>query len=143
MMESISLLVVSDQDIGSTVQGEALLDNGNWIESAPVQNGRVWHHSNAPVHLWWRNESHLFSDYLDQTYHDLTDFVIKEVLFLSRHVAASGMPSLTLHCIGVLGVEPIGEPAEHGIPNKCASTISRPVYSRWKHWRVAAALRRR
>ena len=114
MMESISLLVVSDQDIGSTVQGEALLDNGNWIESAPVQNGRVWHHSNAPVHLWWRNESHLFSDYLDQTYHDLTDFVIKEVLFLSRHVAASGMPSLTLHCIGVLGVEPIGEPAEHG-----------------------------
>ena len=113
-MGSISLLVVSAQDIGSTVQGEALLANGNWIESASVQNGRVWHHSNAPVHLWWRNESHLFSDYLDRTYHDLTDFVIKEVLFLSRHVAASGMPSLTLHCIGVLGVEPIDEPAEHG-----------------------------
>ena len=113
-MRRISLLVVSDQDIASTVQGEALLARGDWNESLPVDGGRVWHHSSAPVHIWWRNVSHLFSDYLDEIYHQITNFEINEVLFLSRHVSASGMPSLTLHSIGVLGLEPIGEPAEHG-----------------------------
>ncbi|MEE3030223.1 MAG: hypothetical protein VX331_03325, partial [Candidatus Thermoplasmatota archaeon] len=96
-MSSISLLVVSDLDVGSTVQGDALLNRGGWKEMDSVDGGRVWHHSSSSVHLWWRAESHLFSDHLDETYRNSTGFEISEVLFLSRHVAASGLPSLTLH----------------------------------------------
>ena len=113
-MSSISLLVVSDLDVGSTVQGDALLNRGGWKEMDSVDGGRVWHHSRSSVHLWWRTESHLFSDHLDETYRNSTGFEISEVLFLSRHVAASGLPSLTLHPIGVLGSEPLGEAAEFG-----------------------------
>ena len=113
-MSSISLLVVSDLDVGSTVQGDALLNKGGWKEMDSVDGGRVWHHSRSLVHLWWRTESHLFSDHLDETYRTSTGFEISEVLFLSRHVAASGLPSLTLHAIGVLGSEPLGEGAEFG-----------------------------
>jgi D-aminoacyl-tRNA deacylase len=113
-MGPISLLIVSNQDIGSTIQGQVLLSRDGWLEKEAVQGDRVWHHSRAPVHLWWREESHLFSDHLDEIYCNSTDFEISEVLFLSRHVAASGLPSLTLHAIGVLGVEPFGEQAEHG-----------------------------
>ena len=113
-MSSISLLVVSDLDVGSTIQGDVLLSRGGWIEMDSVDEARVWHHSRSSVHLWWRNESHLFSDNLDETYSDHTGFEISEVLFLSRHVAASGLPSLTLHAIGVLGAEPLGEVAEYG-----------------------------
>ena len=113
-MSSISLLVVSDLDVGSTVQGDALLNIGGWIEMDSVDGGRVWHHSRSSVHLWWRNQSHLFSNHLDEKYRNSTGFEISEVLFLSRHVAASGLPSLTLHAIGVLGSEPLGEAAEFG-----------------------------
>tara|TARA_S200000501_G_scaffold85063_1_gene77687 strand:+ start:8992 stop:9969 length:978 start_codon:yes stop_codon:yes gene_type:complete len=113
-MSSISLLVVSDLDVGSTIQGDVLLSRGGWIEMDSVHEARVWHHSRSSVHLWWRNESHLFSDNLDETYSNHTGFEISEVLFLSRHVAASGLPSLTLHAIGVLGAEPLGEVAEYG-----------------------------
>jgi len=113
-MESVSLLVVSDSDIGSTIQGHVLLSREGWNEMDAVEGGRVWHHSRAPVHLWWRDDLHLFSDHLDETYCNSTGSEISEVLFLSRHVAASGLPSLTLHAIGVLGLEPVGEKAEHG-----------------------------
>ena len=81
-MKSISLLVVSDLDVGSTIQGDVLLSRGGWIEMDSVDGGRVWHHSRSSVHLWWRNESHLFSDHLDETYINSTDFEISEVLFL-------------------------------------------------------------
>ena len=113
-MSSISLLVVSNLDIGSTIQGQVLLDRGGWIEKNPVGGGKVWHHSRSLVHLWWRNESHLFSNNVDDRYTKSTGFEISEVLFLSRHVSASGLPSLTLHAIGVLGPEPLGKVAEHG-----------------------------
>jgi D-aminoacyl-tRNA deacylase len=113
-MGPVSLLVVSDSDIGSTIQGDVLLARGGWIEMDSVEGGRVWHHSKSPVHLWWRDELHLFSDHIDETYAHSTNHEISEVIFLSRHVAASGLPSLTLHAIGVLGMEPVGDVAEHG-----------------------------
>ena len=46
-MSSISLLVVSNLDIGSTIQGQVLLDRGGWIEKNPVGGGKVWHHSRS------------------------------------------------------------------------------------------------
>ena len=78
-MGPISLFVVSNQDIGSTIQGQVLLSRDGWLEKEAVQGGRVWHHSRAAVHLWRRAESHLFRDYLDEIYCNSTDFEIFEV----------------------------------------------------------------
>ena len=113
-MAAVSLLVVSDADIGSTVQGTALLARGGWKEFQSVDGGRVWRHRCDRVDLWWRNESHLYSDNLDKRYENETSRTLSEVLFLSRHVAASGRPSLTLHAIGIPGASPHGEAAEYG-----------------------------
>ena len=119
-MGPITLIVVSNSDIGSTVQGAALLSRDGWREDESVNGGKVWHHSSSPIHLWWRDELHLFSNHIDDIYSNSTGFEITEILFLSRHVASSGMPSLTLHPIGVLGEEPHGSIAEHGGFNGCA-----------------------
>ena len=54
------------------------------------------------------------SDHLDKRYQIVTSRTLSEVLFLSRHVAASGRPSLTLHAIGIPGALPHGEVAEFG-----------------------------
>ena len=113
-MAAVSLLVVSESDIGSTVQGSALLARGGWDEHAAVDGGRVWRHRSGRVDLWWRTEPHLYSDYLDKQYEVQTSRTLSEVLFLSRHVAASGRPSLTLHAIGIPGASPHGEAAEYG-----------------------------
>ena len=113
-MVAVSLLVVSDADIGSTIQGTALLARGGWDEHTPVDEGRVWRHRSNRVDLWWRKDSHLYSDHLDKRYQIVTSRTLSEVLFLSRHVAASGRPSLTLHAIGIPGALPHGEVAEFG-----------------------------
>ena len=113
-MATVSLLVVSESDIGSTVQGRALLARGGWDEDTAVDGGRVWRHRSNRVDLWWRNQPHLYSDYLDKQYEMETSRSLSEVLFLSRHVAASGRPSLTLHAIGIPGASPHGEVAEYG-----------------------------
>ena len=110
----VSLLIVSQPDIASTVQGDALLARGGWTEVATVENGRSWAHNSKPVHLWWFPGRILMEDNLDIRYSKDSGVNVREVIFLSRHFAASGIPSLTLHVIGVPGESPVGETAEFG-----------------------------
>lgn len=121
MSLSVTLLIVSEPDIASTIQGDALLARGGWAERAPVEGGKSWTHETAPVHLWWFPDRVLWEDGLDERYEngagvneDGTGVEVGEVIFLSRHFAASGRPSLTLHVIGVPGESPVGEEAEYG-----------------------------
>jgi D-aminoacyl-tRNA deacylase len=113
----ITLLIVSDPDVGSTVQGKALLTRPGWTESEEINGDRTWRHNVAAVHIWWYHEKLLFADDLDLLYEKETKFPIREVLFLSRHSAASGQPSLTLHCIGVPAGLPVGGVGDYGGKN--------------------------
>jgi D-tyrosyl-tRNA(Tyr) deacylase len=110
----ITLLIVSEQDVGSTVQGWALLSRPGWTESQEIGGDKTWRHDVAAVHIWWYHDSLLFADDLDLLYEKETKFPIREVLFLSRHSAASGQPSLTLHCIGVPAGLPVGGVGDYG-----------------------------
>lgn len=110
----VTLLIVSEPDIASTIQGDALLARGGWSSCEPVENGDVWVHDNAEVYLWWFGNRVLMEDHLDTRFSQSLGQVVDEVIFLSRHYAASGRPSLTLHVIGVPGESPIGETAEFG-----------------------------
>ena len=110
----ITLLIVSEPDIASTIQGEALLRRGVWNEEGEIEGGNSWSHQSAPVHMWWFPDRVLWQDGLDERYSSSSGKNVDEVIFLSRHFAASGMPSLTLHVIGVPGESPVGESAEYG-----------------------------
>ncbi|HJL58851.1 MAG TPA: D-aminoacyl-tRNA deacylase [Candidatus Thalassarchaeaceae archaeon] len=110
----VTLLIISEPDIASTIQGDALLRRGGWDEIGEIEGGKNWSHQSAPVHMWWFPDRVLWQDNLDMRYSSESGEEVHEVIFLSRHFAASGMPSLTLHVIGVPGESPIGEPAEYG-----------------------------
>jgi D-aminoacyl-tRNA deacylase len=110
----VTLLIVSEPDIASTIQGDALLKRGGWIEIEDVEGGRVWKHEIKGVYLWWFGKRLLMEDDLDARFTKKSGVNIDEVIFLSRHFAASGRPSLTLHVIGVPGEYPHGEMAQHG-----------------------------
>ena len=96
---SAILIIINGGDIASVVQANALLDMGDWIEGNPVEGFRNWSLEN--VYLWWIEKSILFEDDLDQRWYDETGINVDEVIFPSRHSSQSGIPSLTLHYIGV------------------------------------------
>ncbi len=121
---------MSQPDIASTIQGDALLARGGWTEVTTVENGRSWAHDRKPVHLWWFPERVLMEDNLDERYSDNSGVKVKEVIFLSRHFAASGLPSLTLHVIGVPGESPVGETAEFG-GIKGEVVLPNPRFAEW------------
>ena len=109
-----TLILVSEIDIASIIQGDALLARGGWIEQSNIEGGKVWKHHESDVWIWWIETGFLMEDHLDTRFSNATKQTVDEVLFLSRHFAASGRPSLTLHVIGVPGEQPRGERAEHG-----------------------------
>ena len=126
----ITLLIVSEPDIASTIQGDALLARGGWSENPPVENGKSFAHTLKPVHLWWFPCRILMEDDLDKRYSEHSAMAVKEVIFLSRHFAASGLPSLTLHVIGVPGESPVGESAEYG-GIKGEVVLPNPRFAQW------------
>jgi D-aminoacyl-tRNA deacylase len=108
----VTLIIVADDDIASTIQAEVLLERGGWESSPRVSDCPVW--SNGAARLWWRPARALWDDSLDVEWRTNTGEEPQELIFLSRHVAASGRPSLTLHSIGVPAESPLGEQAQYG-----------------------------
>ena len=97
-----TLLVATTKDIASLNIANALVARDeSWKEVAD----RVWDHSSGQAWLWLQDESLLKLD----NPHTMSELplsgedkkFIEEVIFLSRHSAASGVASLTVHPIGV------------------------------------------
>ncbi|MEE2759017.1 MAG: D-aminoacyl-tRNA deacylase [Candidatus Thermoplasmatota archaeon] len=134
----VTLLIVSAPDIASTIQGDALLSRGNWNTCSPVEGGAVWKHENNDVCLWWFENRVLMEDSLDTRFENGYGEPVDEVIFLSRHYAASGRPSLTLHVIGVPGETPRGEVAEFG-GIKGDVVLPNPRFAAWYRLMCKAA----
>lgn len=100
MSDEVKLVVVSTLDIASLNQGKALLAKGGWKAGPPVEGDATW--SQSDVRIWWFHDRLLHQDNLDLRWQDSTGEQVAEVIFPSRHVAASGQPSLTVHPIGVM-----------------------------------------
>ena len=136
----VTLLLVSERDIASTIQGDALLARGGWLECDAVEGGAVWRHEKQDVWLWWFSQGFLMEDELDVRFSTVNEIVVDEVIFLSRHFASSGRPSLTLHVIGVPGETPRGERAEHG-GIKGEVMLPNPRFASWYRLMCEAAHR--
>ena len=136
----VTLLIVSAPDIASVIQGDALLARGGWMPCKPIEGGDVWQHARADVCLWWFGERVLMEDNLDLRFSRGSNQTVEEVIFLSRHYAASARPSLTLHVIGVPGETPLGEIAEFG-GVKGEAVLPNPRFASWYRLMCEAAER--
>ncbi|MGY8755350.1 MAG: D-aminoacyl-tRNA deacylase [Candidatus Poseidoniales archaeon] len=113
----VALIVISGGDIASYNQANALLEMADWSELDPVEGHRALAFSNARI--WWFPEGVLWENDLDKRWTAATGEIPTEVIFPSRHSAASGQASLTLHPIGTMQVEPDDVPEYGGKAGDC------------------------
>lgn len=93
------LIAVNTKDIASSNQADALRSLDEW-QTAPSFEGCPTYQF-AHLRMIYLPDGLLFEDHLDLRWHTHAGEHVREVIFPSRHVAASGQPSLTLHPIGV------------------------------------------
>ena len=112
--EEVILIAVNQQDIASTNQADALRTMDDWTQRAPVENNPTY--GLKHLRMLYLPNGLLFEDHLEKRWEAATGERVSEIIFPSRHVAASGQPSLTLHPIGVphLPVEEQGPYGGHG-----------------------------
>ena len=98
----VSLILVSGGDIASTNQADELLKLCDWVELDRVEGRTAYSYQHA--RMWWVEDGCLWEDDLDKRWEVATGEVPTEIIFPSRHSAASGNASLTLHPIGTMQV---------------------------------------
>ena len=105
----VTLLLASKADNSSVNLHEAVVGLGGWDAPEILPHGLLIRHSTQPVHLLLIEKLHIYADGIDIIHEKETAETVDEVLVLSRHAAKSGLPSLTVHAIGVPGEIPHGE----------------------------------
>ena len=113
----VSLIVVSGGDIASTNQAEELLKMCNWTELDLVEGLPAYSFMHA--RMWWMKDGCLWENDLDKRWEEETGEIPTEIIFPSRHSAASGNPSLTLHPIGTMQVPHDSTPQYGGRAADC------------------------
>lgn len=109
--ESVVLIAVNQKDIASTNQADILRRLDPWDSLPPVEGNPAY--SFRHLRMVYLPDGLLFEDNLERRWQDATGEVVSEIIFPSRHVAASGQASLTLHPIGVPHL-PLGEQGPYG-----------------------------
>lgn len=115
-----TLLVSTRTDPASINIFESLSRRGIWRETVKD----VLYTCNCKagqVFLWMQDQPLLHMDcadkrFISEIYRD--DVVIDDIIFLSRHAAASGTPSLTIHPIGIPWQ--VDNTMTGGIPGRCS-----------------------
>ena len=97
--QQVSILAVNSGDIASYNQAKYLLAKFNWEDIGAVEGKSAYQYND--VRMWMFESGILFEDDIDKRWFNQTGELVSEVIFPSRHAAASGKPSLTLHPIGV------------------------------------------
>ncbi len=105
----VTLLLASKADNASVNLHEAVISLGGWGTPEIWPHGLLVRHSTQPVHLLLIEKLHIYANRIDIIHEKETAETVDEVLVLSRHAAKSGLPSLTVHAIGVPGEIPHGE----------------------------------
>tara|TARA_B100000459_G_scaffold42142_1_gene21398 strand:+ start:1409 stop:2392 length:984 start_codon:yes stop_codon:yes gene_type:complete len=115
----VTLIAVSATDIASTNQSDALMNMAHWDSMMQVEGQPAFKRLNARI--WILPGSLLQEDFLAKRWMIATGETVGEIIFPSRHSAASGRPSLTLHPVGVMQLDveeipPYGGKAGHAPP---------------------------
>ena len=105
----LTLLLASSADSASVNLHDAVSELDVWSSEEVLEHGVLRRHLNREVHLLIIDQLHIHADHIDAIHAKAIGQTVDEVLVLSRHAAKSGIPSLTVHAIGVPGEIPHGE----------------------------------
>ena len=135
----VILLLASTEDAASVAQHRALLDRGGWAPLPPPAAGtQAW--ASGDVRMWLLDEGFLHQDDVDKRWVAAGGERPSELIFLSRHAAASGKPCLTVHPIGVADLHASAETLERG--GGRAGTLPPPARRLAPLWRRLCALKK-
>ena len=106
----MNLIIASEADTASINLRDRLLEMSDWVESGSFDNNEMWTISKdygdfcrKGTQLITIQELHIYAEEIDKKWQQQNNKEIENVIFLSRHKAASGRPSLTVHPIGNWG----------------------------------------
>ncbi|XP_028081342.1 D-aminoacyl-tRNA deacylase-like isoform X1 [Camellia sinensis] len=95
----VTLVVATTIDPASIGPASALLSMPGWYPGPLLQDMSSF--MNRAVRLLKHDKSIVREDHLDKRWEEATGEVVDEVIFLSKHTAASNRPALTVHSIGM------------------------------------------
>lgn len=95
------LLVACTPDVASMNLRDRLLEAAEWKETDQFQGRPSLKFRD--MYLVTTDTLHLHLDHVDRLVGDELGVIVDEVIFLSKHRAASGKPTLTMHPIGNFG----------------------------------------
>ncbi|GMQ10574.1 hypothetical protein CsSME_00053524 [Camellia sinensis var. sinensis] len=95
----VTLVVATTIDPASIGPASALLSMPGWYPGPLLQDMSSF--TNRAVRLLKHDKSIVREDHLDKRWEEATGEVVDEVIFLSKHTAASNRPALTVHPIGM------------------------------------------
>ena len=111
----MNLIISSEADTASINLRDRLLEMSEWKEDGEFDSRAVWKLVNdsgdfckKDTRLITIEELHIHAEEIDKKWIKQTNLMIDNIVFLSRHKAASGRPSLTVHPIGNWGTADYG-----------------------------------
>ncbi|KAL3020951.1 hypothetical protein AAZX31_05G171600 [Glycine max] len=115
----VALLVATTSDPASINPANALLGMPGWKPGPHFQDD-MKSYVNEGVRVLVHGKSIVAEDELDKRWEEVTGEVIDEVIFFSKHTAASNKPALTVHPIGVPHLRQGDVPPQGGRPGWAA-----------------------
>jgi D-aminoacyl-tRNA deacylase len=111
----MNLIISSEADTASINLRDRLLEMSEWNDDGEFDNRTIWELVNDSgdfckkgTRLITIEELHIHAEGIDKKWINQTNLDIENIVFLSRHKAASGRPSLTVHPIGNWGAADYG-----------------------------------
>ena len=111
----MNLIISSEADMASINLRDRLLEISEWKEDGKFDSRTVWKLAKdygdfckEGTRLITIEELHIHAEEIDKKWINQTNLNVDNIVFLSRHKAASGRPSLTVHPIGNWGAADYG-----------------------------------
>ncbi len=106
----MNLIIACEKDTASINLRERLLEMSSWVQSGSFDNNEMWtiredygDFCRKGTQLITIQDLHVYAEGIDKKWQKKNNKKIDNIVFLSRHKAASGRPSLTVHPIGNWG----------------------------------------
>ena len=106
----MNLIISSEADTASINLRDRLLEMADWEEDGSFDNRPMWSLTKdygrfcvKGTRLVTIEKLHIYAEEIDKDWEKKNNKEIHNIVFLSRHKAASGRPSLTVHPIGNWG----------------------------------------